>query len=42
MKIRNLISVNIGAATSFWLEAGLTRPWNPPEFDLQRALVGAT
>ena len=42
MQIRDLTSANIGAATSLWLQAGLTRPWNPPELDLQRALDGAT
>ena len=42
MELRDLTSANIGAATSLWLRAGLTRPWNPPEFDLQRALDGAT
>ena len=42
MQIRDLTSVNIGAATSLWFKAGLTRPWNPPELDLQRALDGVT
>ena len=42
MQIRDLTSANIGAATSLWFEAGLTRPWNPPELDLQRALDGVT
>ena len=42
MQIRDLTSADIGAATSLWLQAGLTRPWNPPELDLQRALDGVT
>ena len=42
MQIRDLTSANIGAATSLWFKAGLTRPWNPPELDLQRALDGVT
>ena len=42
MQIRDLTSANIGAATSLWGRAGLTRPWNPPELDLQRALDGLT
>ena len=42
MQICDLTSANIGAATSLWLRAGLTRPWNPPELDLQRALDGVT
>ena len=42
MQIRDLTSADIGAATSLWLQAGLTRPWNPPELDMQRALDGVT
>ena len=42
MQIRDLTSANIGAVTSLWFKAGLTRPWNPPELDLQRALDGVT
>ena len=42
MQIRDLTSANIGAATAFWFRAGLTRPWNPPELDLQRAFDGVT
>ncbi|GEP25800.1 GNAT family acetyltransferase [Cryobacterium levicorallinum] len=42
MQIRDLTSANIGAATSLWVRAGLTRQWNPPELDLQRALDGGT
>ncbi|TFC54078.1 GNAT family acetyltransferase [Cryobacterium sp. TMT2-15-1] len=42
MQICDLTSANFGAATSLWIKAGLTRPWNPPELDLQRALDGVT
>jgi ribosomal protein S18 acetylase RimI-like enzyme len=42
MDIRDLTSANIGAAISLWSSSGLTRPWNPPEIDLQRALDGLT
>jgi ribosomal protein S18 acetylase RimI-like enzyme len=42
MQFRDLTSVDIKAAISIWQEAGLTRPWNPPELDLRRALEGST
>jgi ribosomal protein S18 acetylase RimI-like enzyme len=42
MHIRDLSPSDIEAATSIWHEAGLTRPWNPPELDLRRALEGHT
>ena len=42
MQIHDLTSAHISAATLLWQQAGLTRPWNPPEADLQRALDGAT
>lgn len=42
MQIRDLTTANIGATTSLWVRAGLTRSWNPPELDLQRALDGGT
>ena len=38
MQIRDLTSLDIEAAAALWHEAGLTRPWNPPILDLQRAL----
>ena len=38
MQIRDLTSLDIEAAAALWHEAGLTRPWNPPKLDLQRAL----
>jgi len=42
MQFRDLTSVDVEAAVSIWQEAGLTRPWNPPELDLRRALEGPT
>jgi ribosomal protein S18 acetylase RimI-like enzyme len=42
MQIRDVTSSDIPAAVALWGEAGLTRPWNPPELDLQRALDGST
>jgi ribosomal protein S18 acetylase RimI-like enzyme len=38
MQIRDLTSLDIEAAAALWHEVGLTRPWNPPTLDLQRAL----
>jgi Acetyltransferases len=35
-------SADIPAAVALWEQAGLTRPWNPPTIDLQRALDGCT
>lgn len=40
MRIRDLSSVDVSAAVALWDDAGLTRPWNPPALDLQRALDG--
>lgn len=42
MQIRDLTSADIPAAVALWEQAGLTRPWNPPAIDLQRALNGWT
>jgi len=42
MRIVHLTSTDTEAVTSLWNQAGLTRPWNPPERDLQRALDGHT
>lgn len=42
MQLRDLTSADIGAAAALWHESGLTRPWNPPEADLHRALDGST
>lgn len=40
MNISTLASTDFDAAAALWEFAGLTRPWNPPELDLQRALDG--
>ncbi|MEO7123586.1 MAG: hypothetical protein ABI400_10820 [Lacisediminihabitans sp.] len=42
MQIRDLTSADVSAAVALWGRAGLTRPWNPPEVDLQHALDGDT
>lgn len=42
MRISDLRATDFAAATALWVQAGLTRPWNPPELDLQRALQGET
>ncbi|MFM9920536.1 GNAT family acetyltransferase [Lacisediminihabitans sp. H27-G8] len=42
MEIRDTTSADIPATVALWGRAGLTRPWNPPETDLQRALDGPT
>ena len=42
MQICDLTSMDIEAAAALWRQAGLTRPWNPPELDLRRALDGHT
>jgi ribosomal protein S18 acetylase RimI-like enzyme len=42
MQIRDITSADIPAAVALWEQAGLTRPWNPPAIDLQRALDGPT
>ncbi|MBC7593908.1 MAG: GNAT family acetyltransferase [Kineosporiaceae bacterium] len=42
MRISHLTSADTEAVISLWHQAGLTRPWNPPERDLQRALDGDT
>lgn len=41
MQIREVTSADIPTAVVLWGEAGLTRPWNPPELDLQRELDGS-
>ncbi|WP_205684089.1 GNAT family N-acetyltransferase [Cryobacterium aureum] len=38
MTIRDLTAANIDAAAALCHQAGLTRPWNSPELDAQRAL----
>ncbi|WP_050993006.1 hypothetical protein [Salinibacterium sp. PAMC 21357] len=42
MIIRSLVSTDFTAAAALWESAGLTRPWNSPSDDLQRALEGPT
>lgn len=42
MTIRDLTPANIDAAAALWHQSGLTRPWNSPELDAQRALDGDT
>lgn len=42
MQIRDVTSAEITATVALWERAGLTRPWNPPASDFQRALDGAT
>ncbi|TFC34053.1 GNAT family acetyltransferase [Cryobacterium sp. MDB1-18-2] len=40
--IADLTPADLGSASALWDQAGLTRPWNPPELDLLRALAGET
>ncbi|QWT22907.1 GNAT family acetyltransferase [Subtercola sp. PAMC28395] len=42
MRVRDLTSADARGVVALWHEAGLTRPWNPPETDLQRALDTST
>lgn len=42
MQIRDVTSADLPATVALWEQAGLTRPWNPPAIDLQRALDGST
>ncbi|MET0955723.1 MAG: GNAT family acetyltransferase [Cryobacterium sp.] len=42
MRIAEISPADVDAVVALWEEAGLTRPWNPPAVDLQRALDGAT
>ena len=42
MQISDLNSMHTEAAAALWQQAGFTRPWNPPELDLRRALDGDT
>ncbi len=37
--VEELTSVDRSAATALWAEAGLTRPWNSPGVDFDRALA---
>jgi GNAT superfamily N-acetyltransferase len=40
--IRELTAEDRDAVVNLWHEAGLTRPWNDPASDFERALTGAT
>ena len=42
MQIADVSPADSAAVTTLWENAGLTRPWNPPAADLQRALDGTT
>jgi ribosomal protein S18 acetylase RimI-like enzyme len=42
MDIRIATSADRGAVTALWEAAQLTRPWNPPDEDFERALTGAS
>ena len=42
MDIRPLDASDRAAAVALWHAAGLTRPWNPPEEDIARAVAGPT
>lgn len=42
MEIRELAEGDRDAAVGLWADAGLTRPWNDPVHDFDRALGGAT
>jgi ribosomal protein S18 acetylase RimI-like enzyme len=42
MEIRELTPADRDAATGLWEAAGLTRPWNDPTSDFDRALSGTT
>lgn len=38
MNLSDITAADFPAVIALWEEAGLTRPWNPPAADLQRAL----
>jgi ribosomal protein S18 acetylase RimI-like enzyme len=38
MRLSDITPADFPAVIALWEEAGLTRPWNPPAADLQRAL----
>ena len=40
MPVRAFRDSDRAAVLALWEECGLTRPWNPPEGDLDRALAG--
>jgi ribosomal protein S18 acetylase RimI-like enzyme len=42
MEIRDLTEADCTRAVAMWEAAGLTRPWNDPVADFERALAGPT
>ena len=42
MNVTDISPADFPAVIALWEEAGLTRPWNPPAADLQRALETQT
>jgi ribosomal protein S18 acetylase RimI-like enzyme len=40
MRIEALTTAMVSAAAALWQTSGLTRPWNDPLHDLQRAMAG--
>ena len=42
MDIRELTEVDRAQAVDLWADVGLTRPWNDPEDDFNRARAGAS
>jgi ribosomal protein S18 acetylase RimI-like enzyme len=42
LDIRELTSAERSQAVALWDACGLTRPWNPPEADFDRAVAGPT
>ncbi|MCA8926780.1 MAG: GNAT family acetyltransferase [Alphaproteobacteria bacterium] len=40
MRIRPFREADRAPVLALWADCGLTRPWNPPEDDLDRALTG--
>ncbi|WP_306232832.1 GNAT family acetyltransferase [Agrococcus beijingensis] len=38
--LRSLTAADADAAVALWEAAGLTRPWNPPHTDFDRAIAG--
>lgn len=41
MTVEELVEDDVAATVTLWVEAGLTRPWNDPVEDFQRAIRGA-
>ncbi len=40
VRVRAFVEADRAAVLALWETCGLTRPWNPPEGDLNRALAG--